>query len=785
MVDRRSDMRIWQNKLYNLQCEAPKPIPVICTRPLQNRPEQYGDAYHGPLSRQAAEELFEGYPSGAYLVRDCQKADGTFTLAIRFDGVTKNYKLYYDEKSHLHYVGEKKFDSIDLLVADGLIYFYIETRGADVLQKLSEASNYEFSPYYQTRYHTINSQSHSPKPAAQASIGGTTENYPDATPLAALSCLSISKHSRFGASKSQTVVANRRQSVDIDLYRSQSESNHNHHQPFLSPARHPLQHSADDAGKQLLLTRDSALPPSTYTDTDEVSQKSFISDAFSNTDLSVRALTPTATSERCLTDAFIGLDNSSQPLANNIVSPSKMTAPASVNKETRQNEIGKTEAAVTCKEGSETGDYVNVSATRQPEENHTRSSRSCVNASDPESHRALAATLPAGTFDGNLQLNGTSSSSPSTGRRTPLTTAVVPDAAVPRSAALKSATSITFQRSRRFQRQQFEPRQSSPFSETGGLAEKAHNFRVHTFRGPHWCYFCTHFIWGLVSQGVKCTDCGFQAHKRCSIRVPNDCLPHMKQLKRVFCVELTSLACAEHRTVPLVLEKCITELERRGGLNFEGVFRVPGSHEVVEAFRIALDKDCEGVDLSEKRCPDPNTITSLIKSFLRQLPIPLITYETYPEFIEAVRNDELSEEERLHLLRETIQRLPPAHYHSLRYLMGHLNRVAQNHRMNMMTSENLAIVFTPSLMSSSFTDPTSCLEGAKFEQAVVERMISDYARLFEDSPTTTTSSSPSPSTTGTHSPSGDLVDLQRSPQLLQDPRPASPARRSSAVAQNS
>lgn len=257
----------------------------------------------------------------------------------------------------------------------------------------------------------------------------------------------------------------------------------------------------------------------------------------------------------------------------------------------------------------------------------------------------------------------------------------------------------------------------------------------------------------------------------------------MKQLKRVFCVDLTSLACAEHRTVPLVLEKCITELERRGGLNFEGVFRVPGSHEVVEAFRIALDKDCEGVDLSEKRCPDPNTITSLIKSFLRQLPIPLITYETYPEFIEAVRNDELSEEERLHLLRQTIQRLPPAHYHSLRYLMGHLNRVAKNYRMNMMTSENLAIVFTPSLMSSSFTDPTSCLEGAKFEQAVVERMISDYARLFEYPPT---AASPSPSATGTcSSSSSDLVDRQRNPELLQDPRSATPARQSSAVAQNS
>ncbi|VDM01618.1 unnamed protein product [Schistocephalus solidus] len=591
---------------------------------MQNRPEQYGDEYHGPLSRQAAEELFEGYPSGAYLVRDCQKADGTFTLAIRFDGVTKNYKLYYDAKSHLHYVGEKKFDSVDLLVADGLIYFYIETRGADVLQKLSEASNYEFSPYYQvsleiilkmqfqnlnvflflsiapipilmlnrlqmirlhhfttqkTRYHTINSQSHTPKLTAQAPTGETTEKYPDAAPLAALSCLGISKHSRIGASRSQTVVANRRQSVDIDLYRSQSESNHSHHQPFLSPVRHSLQHSTDDAGKQILLTRDSALPPSTYTDTDEVSQKSFISESFSNTDLSVRALTPTVTSERCLTDAFTGLSNSSFALpAHNIVSPSKMASPASVSRKASKplvpwhGESEKTEDAVTCKAVTDIGDYVDA---RQPNESPMHSSGSCVNASDAESHRALAATLPVGTFTSGLQLNGTSSSSSSTGRRTPLTTVIAPGAPTPRSVALKSATSTTFQRSRRFQRQQLEPRQSSPFSEFGGLAEKAHNFRVHTFRGPHWCYFCTHFIWGLVSQGVKCTDCGFQAfideteiklarevhsfdilataqsfyqaHKRCSIRVPNDCLPHMKQLKRVFCVDLTSLACAEHR----------------------------------------------------------------------------------------------------------------------------------------------------------------------------------------------------------------------------------------------
>lgn len=28
--------------------------------------------------------------------------------------------------------------------------------------------------------------------------------------------------------------------------------------------------------------------------------------------------------------------------------------------------------------------------------------------------------------------------------------------------------------------------------------------QVHTFKGPHWCDFCGHFIWGIVQQGVKC-----------------------------------------------------------------------------------------------------------------------------------------------------------------------------------------------------------------------------------------------------------------------------------------
>jgi len=65
-------------------------------------------------------------------------------LCYRFEGVTKNFKLYYDNQ---HYVGEKRFDTIQDLVADGLITFYLESKAADYIAALSSQSNYAESPY--------------------------------------------------------------------------------------------------------------------------------------------------------------------------------------------------------------------------------------------------------------------------------------------------------------------------------------------------------------------------------------------------------------------------------------------------------------------------------------------------------------------------------------------------------------------------------------------------------------------------------------------------------------
>lgn len=59
-------------------------------------------------------------------------------------------------------------------------------------------------------------------------------------------------------------------------------------------------------------------------------------------------------------------------------------------------------------------------------------------------------------------------------------------------------------------------------------------------------------------------DCGFRAHKKCSERVPNDCMPSMKKLKRMFGLDLTTLLKATNKSIPYVVEKCVEEIERRG-----------------------------------------------------------------------------------------------------------------------------------------------------------------------------------------------------------------------------
>uniref|UniRef100_A0A8C6V0I4 Phorbol-ester/DAG-type domain-containing protein n=1 Tax=Neogobius melanostomus TaxID=47308 RepID=A0A8C6V0I4_9GOBI len=57
-----------------------------------------------------------------------------------------------------------------------------------------------------------------------------------------------------------------------------------------------------------------------------------------------------------------------------------------------------------------------------------------------------------------------------------------------------------------------------------------HSLVVQSYRTPTFCHHCGEMLWGLVRQGLKCTGCGLDFHKRCAIQLPNTCSRARRQV---------------------------------------------------------------------------------------------------------------------------------------------------------------------------------------------------------------------------------------------------------------
>ncbi|KAK7068291.1 N-chimaerin, partial [Halocaridina rubra] len=267
--------------------------------------------------------------------------------------------------------------------------------------------------------------------------------------------------------------------------------------------------------------------------------------------------------------------------------------------------------------------------------------------------------------------------------------------------------------------------------------QRPHRFHMHTFTGLHWCGFCGHFLWGFVSQGVKCQDCSFKAHKQCSFKVPNDCCPDLKDLQSIFGADLTTSLNAKgggSEFVPRVVLECIAEVEARG-LTTEGIYRVPGSQDQIDTLRLAFERDGENVSLNEKNVSDVNVIAGVLKLYLRLLPIPLITTQCFNRLIGTCK---LSDREaRVSSMQDALLTLPTAHYATLKALIMHLGRVCEHSAVNKMTATSLSTVFAPTLVqtyaSTEQLQPADllALANAAQEPRVVEGLIIFQDEVFE------------------------------------------------------
>ncbi|XP_044297693.1 rho GTPase-activating protein 31 [Varanus komodoensis] len=207
-----------------------------------------------------------------------------------------------------------------------------------------------------------------------------------------------------------------------------------------------------------------------------------------------------------------------------------------------------------------------------------------------------------------------------------------------------------------------------------------------------------------------------------------------KGATNVFGCDLTEYLESSGQDVPLVLKSCAEFIETHGIV--DGIYRLSGVASNIQKLRQEFGSD-QCPDLTkEVYLQDIHCVGSLCKLYFRELPNPLLTYELYKKFTEAVSC--FPEEEQLAQIQNAIQELPPSHYRTLEYLSKHLTLLASLSNMTNMHTRNLALVWAPNLLRSKEIEAVGCNGDAAFlevrvQQLVIEFILNHVEEIFNDS----------------------------------------------------
>ncbi|XP_061215570.1 rho GTPase-activating protein 30 [Neopsephotus bourkii] len=213
--------------------------------------------------------------------------------------------------------------------------------------------------------------------------------------------------------------------------------------------------------------------------------------------------------------------------------------------------------------------------------------------------------------------------------------------------------------------------------------------------------------------------------------------------ERVFGCDLLQLLQRSGQEVPQVLRSCTEFVEQHGVV--DGIYRLSGVSSNIQRLRQEFESE---------RCPDLrrdiylqdiHCVSSLCKAYCRELPNPLLTYQLYHKFADAVGTQ--LEGARLVKIKEVLKELPAPHYRTLEFLMRHLLRMAAHSTRTNMHARNLAIVWAPNLLRSkeieaSGFNGTAAFMEVRVQSIVVEFILTHVEQLFGDAPLQAAAESP-------------------------------------------
>ncbi|KAJ3713293.1 hypothetical protein C8R42DRAFT_684717 [Lentinula raphanica] len=242
------------------------------------------------------------------------------------------------------------------------------------------------------------------------------------------------------------------------------------------------------------------------------------------------------------------------------------------------------------------------------------------------------------------------------------------------------------------------------------IGHPEHSFQPMSLLRFTRCDHCGEKMWGAQ---LRCMGCNISVHTRCVNQVHSACPqthnggsnnedPHLlppSMFGRDLIEQVRADAKGGPRKVPVIVEKCIQAVEKLA-MDYEGIYRKTGGSGQSRAITQLFERgDYQAFDLLDSdRFNDICSVTSVLKTYLRSLPVPLLTHDLHDQFMSAVeiRDSALKNS----TLTKLVNDLPSEHYHTVRMLMLHLNRICQRSEVNLMNARNLGVVFGPTLMRS-------------------------------------------------------------------------------------
>ncbi|XP_055077902.1 rho GTPase-activating protein 15 isoform X2 [Periophthalmus magnuspinnatus] len=194
---------------------------------------------------------------------------------------------------------------------------------------------------------------------------------------------------------------------------------------------------------------------------------------------------------------------------------------------------------------------------------------------------------------------------------------------------------------------------------------------------------------------------------------------------QVFGCCLEMLCERERSTVPRFVRLCTEAVERRG-LDTDGIYRVSGNLAVIQKLRFKVNHE-EKLNLDESEWEDIHVITGALKLFFRELPEPLVPYGFFTDIVETVKmTDYIDKVDRLKCL---VLNMPPPNHDTLQFMCRHLKRVLEHTDSNRMTTQNIGIVFGPTLMRPE-RDNGNIAINMVYQNQAVELILSEYEHIF-------------------------------------------------------